>query len=265
MTAIEVPLIADGLQASLKRVIDDKRLGDDIFWRTHVRPAVSQRITDIKHRIEASQPQEKELVASLDYIQNRLEGAFLQGAPFTIHRLAELILYYRDSGYSLSTTQRAAKYIDALKKVVLVLSRETEFGETSSDEHTGRKLVAAGSSFNATSLDNQDRGLPTNVPFVEITWDVPDGEQSTKDTTKGEDKVNMPEDGDLSEFDDPHAPASKRLKVETTEDDSPNGGTTLLSPLPDTKSLGPETKSLGPETMAEVDGFEAAGKRKLLF
>lgn len=268
MTAIEVPLLADELRNSLKKVIDGKGLGDDIYWRTDIRPALSQRIRDLKRMLDASHlAPENDLLQSLDYVQHRIDVTFLYGAPFTVHRLAELILYYRDSGYSLDTPQQAEKYVDALRKVVLVLSKESEFDSNTDEDQVKQKLTLLPESPHlASSIDYQGHKLPTNVPFVMIPWGVSHDTEVTyteleervlptdEGNTIPEDRMETPKDGELSDFEG-EIPPSKRPKTDAGEDEDQalrNGRKTLLSPLPETKT-------------GEDLECDAGGEKRLLF
>lgn len=246
MTAIEVPLIAGELQIALQKVIEAKCLEDDIFWRTDIRPALSQRITDLKQLLEASQAPTN-LVKSLDFVQNRIDVAFSNGAPFTIHRLAELILFYRDSGYDLDTPQQAQKYVDALKKVVLVLSKESEFEELPETDELERRRAES----QLSTIDYQGHKLPTNVSFVEISWGAKDDgksevagdpeadlENSNEEADTPRDDTGTPEEKEeINEQSEPEEelPPSKKPKI-GAEDEERDRRKSLLSPLPEGKN-----------------------------
>lgn len=240
---IEAPRIAEGLRTNLEKVIEEKRLGDDDLWRSDIRPALIKRILDIRQLVEASiQSQLINILQSLDYIQNRLDHDFLQGAPFTIHRLAELILYFRESGYSLSTPHQVEKYVDALKKVVLVLSRESEFSTNFEEEDVDTKQNGVASS--STSIDYEANNLPPGVRFTEISWDATAKSQSDDMAEVPGAKSSQIHDGELDFSQDGEGGQSENMNFDGIspnkrqrfdDHDLPDGRPKLLSPLPDTR------------------------------
>ena len=244
---LQVPPVSDKLQNALQRVLDNKILNDDAFWCADILPALLDRLHEIKLLVASKDmhPEclEADIVAVADEIQSRLQTEFLDGAPFTILRIAELVLRYDDNGYSLSTAQHMKKYIDALKKTVFVLSKETDYpllpGETSRPQTPSTLFLA-------TPLDYDHHNLPTNVLFVPIPWAETLNQMKDKHVEELEkdevlEEPNNEPDEKIESSDNQHVPTS----------DSPNGdlnghGTSTQQRTPDPDSVN-EAKTL-PET-----------------
>ncbi|EEQ36515.1 hypothetical protein CLUG_00638 [Clavispora lusitaniae ATCC 42720] len=235
---LQVPPVSDKLQNALQRVLDNKILNDDAFWCADILPALLDRLHEIKLSVASKDmhPEclEAHIVAVADEIQSRLQTEFSDGAPFTILRIAELVLRYDDNGYSLSTAQHMKKYIDALKKTVFVSSKETDYplspGETSRPQ-TPSTL------FSATPSDYDHHNLPTNVLFVPIPWAETSNQMKDKHVEESEkdevlEEPNNEPDEKIESSDNQHVPTS----------DSPNGdsnghGTSTQQRTPDPDSV----------------------------
>ncbi|KAF7584527.1 hypothetical protein FOB63_000599 [Clavispora lusitaniae] len=235
---LQVPPVSDKLQNALQRVLENKILNDDAFWCADILPALLDRLHEIKLSVASKDmhPEclEADIVAVADEIQSRLQTEFSDGAPFTILRIAELVLRYDDNGYSLTTAQHMKKYIDALKKTVFVSSKETDYplspGETSRPQ-TPSTL------FSATPSDYDHHNLPTNVLFVPIPWAETSNQMEDKHDEESEkdevlEEPNNEPDEKIESSDNQHVPTS----------DSPNGdsnghGTSTQQRTPDPDSV----------------------------
>lgn len=183
MAKLIVPPLDESFQKTLLLVIANKKLEDDGIWTVDILPGLVQRLREIETAVRQAQTANAntpnastvaEITATCAKINRHLAENFANGAPFTIHRIAELMLHYASSGYSLSSVVLAQKYLDALARTVVVLSKETDHIqnlETSSGQGNGwtKRLREEGTP-RATPEDYDEHDLPTNIRFVALPW-----------------------------------------------------------------------------------------------
>lgn len=136
MAKLVVPPINSRLEAILFKVLDAKVLRDDALWSLECLPLLYSRLDALRNLVREAQmanahAPDKTIVdhifRTLDRIRGHLEAHFLTGAPFTVHRLSELMVDYRASGYLLTTVVLAQKFVLALARTIMVLSKETDY------------------------------------------------------------------------------------------------------------------------------------------
>lgn len=136
MAKLAVPPTDSRLTSILHKVLDSKVLLDDSLWTLECLPLLYSRL-DALHTlvrdaqvVNANAPDKSvvdHIFHTLEQIRSHLETHFLNGAPFTIQRLSELVVDYGSSGHLLTTVVLAQKYVLALARTVMVLSKETEY------------------------------------------------------------------------------------------------------------------------------------------
>ncbi|SGZ56511.1 CIC11C00000005176 [Sungouiella intermedia] len=136
MAKLVVPPADSRLVAILNQVLDQKVLHNDALWTLECLPLLFSRL-DVLHSLvreaqvaNANTPDSRivnHIFHTLTKIRGHLEDHFREGAPFTVHRLSELIVDHDGSGYLLTTVVLAQKYVLALARTVMVLSKESDF------------------------------------------------------------------------------------------------------------------------------------------
>ncbi|GEQ68470.1 hypothetical protein JCM33374_g2138 [Metschnikowia sp. JCM 33374] len=206
MAKLAVPPIDPRLRSLLLPVLAKKHLNDDVLWKTEISPLICSHLEAVGHSVRqsattnANAPATKivdEIHRTLGEISRNLARSFAVAAPFTIHRVAELLLSYHESGYSLTTVISAQKWLSALARAFSVSSSESSYNH--------KRNVAVPSLSTTTPAGTQDsevseeecrlHNLPPNIRFVRLNWEK-----------KGVDEGDKTEEVDTTE------PASKRLK-----------------------------------------------------
>ncbi|CCE85235.1 Piso0_004817 [Millerozyma farinosa CBS 7064] len=107
---------------------------DENDWKNKALPGILESIEQIGStsiEIEKSSPHDQEAIRKLDRgklrLISHLKAHFGVAAPFTIRRIAELLLDPKKEGYTLNTLQEKVKFFNALSKSVLVSSALNEF------------------------------------------------------------------------------------------------------------------------------------------
>lgn len=107
---------------------------DEDDWKNKALPGILELIEQIgSTSIETKQvsPSDQEAIKKLERSKSRLASHlkthFGAAAPFTIRRIAELLLDPKKEGYASNTLQEKVKFFNALSKSVLVSSALNEF------------------------------------------------------------------------------------------------------------------------------------------
>lgn len=170
MAKLVVPPIDSRLEAILRKVLDAKILRDDALWSLECLPLLYSRLDALRNLVREAQvanahAPDKSVVdhifRTLERIRGHLEAHFLTGAPFTIHRLSELMVDYGASGYLLTTVVLAQKYVLALARTIMVVSKETDYLPA---EH----LDKSSDSIDRLEVDGQiENGILSNARVAE--------------------------------------------------------------------------------------------------
>lgn len=189
MVRITVPPINTRLREILEQPKKTGELNDDVTWKSTLLPLLLERLKTVKEAVHQAQttnangPTGKEvdkIYSSCDKIKEYLGKNFADAAPFTIYRIAELVLEPEKSGYLLSTMQLVERYLAAFARTVMVVSKETEFfGDVDKDESTesngsnGVRKESDTELNKATPADYEKYDLPRDVKFISLPWAQP--------------------------------------------------------------------------------------------
>ncbi|KAF3988714.1 hypothetical protein FT663_03221 [Candidozyma haemuli var. vulneris] len=189
MVRLVVPPVEARLHNTLTAPLETGVLNDDVTWENTVLPSLLDRVRSVKAAVHqaqttnASGPSAKDvdtISSSCDKIEKHLKTQFANGAPFTIYRLAELVLEPEKSGYSLATVQSAERYLAAFARTVLVSSKETEHLAKEEENGVGHLNGSNGSlpepsdePNRATPAQYEEYDLPRDVTFLSLPWAHP--------------------------------------------------------------------------------------------
>lgn len=182
MVRLVVPPVETQLYEALETPLQKGVLNDDDTWVQSVLPLLLDRIDQVKAAVHqaqttnASGPTAKDvdtISGWCDKIRKHLEGQFKDGAPFTIYRLAELVLEPEKSGYSLATVQLAERYLAAFSRTIMVLSKETHHLENENGVHQKEpdgKIEEDTVPNKATPSQYEEYDLPRDVTYISLPW-----------------------------------------------------------------------------------------------
>ncbi|OBA19774.1 hypothetical protein METBIDRAFT_12819 [Metschnikowia bicuspidata var. bicuspidata NRRL YB-4993] len=228
MARLAVPPIDKRLRELLLPVLANKRLGDDALWQAEILPLLHNFLDSLADLVRQSATTNAnaptalitdDIHKMLGVISRNLAGSFADAAPFTIHRVAELILAYHESGYSLNTVILARKWLTALARVLSVTSSELSYMDTRVQALPLSEGTTAGESLGVLEHERQLAELPQIIRFERLEWPkIPDVEQKR------------------NEDDHPDEPTAKRPKPYAEEETrSPlqtNGDASLAEEIP---------------------------------
>lgn len=144
MARLVVPPTDLRLAEIFHNVLIAKVLHNDALWARECRPLLHSRLDALHALVKEAQVSNantpdsrvvEHIFSTLDKIKRHLSEHFDTGAPFTVHRLSELLVDYAASGYLLTTVLSAQKYVLALARTIMVLSKETDYSATLGDPH----------------------------------------------------------------------------------------------------------------------------------
>lgn len=142
MAKLTVPPVDLRLAEIFQKILNDGKLNDDKLWQHECLPLLLSRLDTLHSLVKEAQvsnantPDLKivdHIFATIDKTKAHLREHFETGAPFTVHRLSELLLDYTASGYLLQSVEAAQKYILAFARTAIVLLKETDYLETLGD------------------------------------------------------------------------------------------------------------------------------------
>lgn len=158
-----IPAITEELAKPLRRIIDENDFQDcnRKEWEEQMLPEIIRRVEELSEagremgNNEHNAPHE--LLDDIEQLKQKfgrtLKEKFLHEPPFTIIRLAELLLQPREEGYDLVDCKHVLKYLKALTKSVLISSSVFCF--------PGRTKITS---------EIPESEVSPNVRFEEITW-----------------------------------------------------------------------------------------------
>lgn len=123
---VDNPPIESVLYDQLQLIIDSKHYTKELDPWTQILSNINMRLQDIVNSLPDTATSSKQLGTQL---QIHLETQFPDSPPFTVLRLAEIILRPESEGYDVGTVNGVAKYFNALAKVIFVNSNVDEFPE----------------------------------------------------------------------------------------------------------------------------------------
>lgn len=231
MVRLVIPPVDARLLNTLDLPLKKGILNDDATWTNTVLPLLLERIDLVKAAVHQAQKthasgptaQDVDVITKrCDKIRHHLETQFCDGAPFTIYRIAELVLEPEKSGLSLSTVQQAQRYLAAFARTVLVLSKETDHLEKENgepkQEHNG-KAEKKDVPNKASPTQYEEYDLPRDVTFISLPW----AQKSEKDDTpcnkrqKTENQLLSPLRESLKALRSPERPDSASPPPKSTE------------------------------------------------
>lgn len=175
MAKLSIPAVSPELRQAFEPIILQKYLDDDAKWEKTILPLFLERLKSIEAHIRqsvtsnANTPSTHTLdnvTQTISRIRTHLQEYFTTAAPFTIRRIAEMLLLYEESEYSLSTVALANKYLLSLARLVCVQSKETSFREVSllssqSDQERN----------GLSSVEYEKYGLPKDIEYSRLLWE----------------------------------------------------------------------------------------------
>ncbi|KAM9939954.1 hypothetical protein OXX80_000566 [Metschnikowia pulcherrima] len=180
MAKLAVPSPSARLEELLSPVLAKKHLGNDALWRNEILPLIQSYLEGLGHSVRqsattnANAPAAKiidEINREFAEISRILASSFASEAPFTIQRVAELLLAYRESGYSLATVASAQKWLAALARTVSVTTSESAYASKRRMSASASASTAKNGETNEISeSERQALNLPPNIRFVRLDW-----------------------------------------------------------------------------------------------
>lgn len=208
---MRLPPLEPAFQGHLQNIADTKVVQNDQLWNSEILPLFLHRLDRLADTTAEDEQTNKKTIN----IKSHVEKNFSGGPPFTIYRLAELLLETEIIG-----RQALPRYIDAISRAAMVLSMEGEYGEKDDDMENGVNGGVNGDKGDSPQAQEEDyvaHELPTNVRFIKLPW-VTEAKVSDFDM---EESINAMD----QHWHHERTPPLKRQKT-TTEEPSQ-----LLSPL----------------------------------
>lgn len=170
MAKLNVPPVETNLRQELEQIVQQKYLRDDDRWSKTILPFLLSRLATIETQIRQSVTANAHTPSSDTYddvtrkierIRTHFTENFACGAPFTIFRIAEVVISYQESEYSLATVALAHKYLLALERLLCVQSKETAFESS----YNSQKLQSR------EAIDGDAHGLSRDIKYTRLLWD----------------------------------------------------------------------------------------------
>lgn len=175
MAKLAVPPVDPELRRHMLTVLAGRRLCNDALWEKSILPLFLARLDAIATLVRqatttnANTPSTAvvdDIYTTLARISRHTRRNFARAAPFTVVRLAELLVAYDRSGYTLASVGHAQKYVAALCQCAVVQSPEVAAGDETPAVSEARKRLRD----EATREDYEQHDLPRNVRFVLLPW-----------------------------------------------------------------------------------------------
>lgn len=192
MAKLDAPQVEPSLCALLAPILLNGALDNDQLWQTQIVPLLTSHFRCFKALVRqtaSSGAKEAtlsahEICVKIDAIQQNLDR-FAEKAPFTIYRVAELLLRPEESGYLVATLAQAQKWVTAVLRLLCVALSETRFAASSVADSAATEIPLGGIS----AAQYKQYKLPTNVTFVEIEWANKQTEVSREASSKKRKRV----------------------------------------------------------------------------
>lgn len=174
MPELMIPPLEPRLAEILEDVVFSKQYKElpQAKWSSDILPKLIIRLEEIAsisnkdgERYSSKRPRGVDLPQSInrtkDKIVKHLKDVFLDKPPFTIQRIAEIILHPEREGYILSNNTQVLKYFNSFSKLVVVASSIFDYPEVTF--------------VNPTLGGSKTTNPPTNqtvqtIPLVPIPW-----------------------------------------------------------------------------------------------
>lgn len=169
MPELAIPPLKEGLECSLREIVSSKKYTkkSDSEWSSEILPQVLARIEEITD-VAITQGEKynkrpegidlpKAIVRIKKKIEIHLKTTFMDNPPFTLHRIAEIILRPEQEGYALTNNAQILKYFNSFSKLVVVASSVNDYPDVmflNSD----------------TAAMNNSKHITQTVPLIEIPW-----------------------------------------------------------------------------------------------
>ena len=168
--AFELPQLDSELRTELEVIIQNKTFDESksqLQWNDGILPKLITRLNELaalsKDGDRFGNPKGIDFIAEIgatnETITHHLAEQMSSSPPFTIHRLAELIVDPNSQGYTITNNDQLFKYFNSLKKVCIVSSRISEFPP-----------VRIGNETNGHDKKESIGLVAENVSLVEIPW-----------------------------------------------------------------------------------------------
>lgn len=173
MPELVIPPLEPQLAETFEDVVFSKQYKElpNAIWSSDILPKLIIRLEEIASISDkygerySKRPRGVDLPQSInrtkDKIVKHLEDVFLDKPPFTIQRIAEIMLHPEKEGYALSNNTQVLKYFNSFSKLVVVASSIFDYPEVTF--------------VNPTLGGSKTTNPPTNqtvqtIPLVPIPW-----------------------------------------------------------------------------------------------
>ncbi|KAK6456009.1 uncharacterized protein RJT20DRAFT_5415 [Scheffersomyces xylosifermentans] len=192
---LSIPELDVELEATLQHIVETRTFDPDTEpekWSKTILPAIITRLNLISE-IASSQgeqfntrPEGVDLPSAISSTNSRivrqLQQAFVEHPPFTIVRIAEILLNPKQEGYDLVNNSQILKYFNSLAKIVFVSSSITDFPPTTFSNVNG-KVEEPSNEVVEPVITSQTL---VNIPLVAIPW-LSEAKNVKEETKNGED------------------------------------------------------------------------------
>lgn len=186
-----LPPIDPQLAEQLSIIIENKtfdKTKNGIEWESKLLSMILTRLDQI---IDVSNEPNEDIITASRRIKSHINSHFLQSPPFTIPRIAEVLIDPTKEGYDLEDSNKIIKLFNSLTKLFLVSSTVDDFPPVEMLKSDSGDIDVT------TTIVRTSVGpsLVAKVPLVEIPW--LDGESSVRNNQL----PSEPTDKDRSETD----------------------------------------------------------------
>lgn len=179
---LEIPELDPELKTELTNIIDNKTFcpsKSKLNWETGILPKLITRLDQLSELSQQGnqfgKPKNVDLPETIKKINETIKKHLVTSKtispPFTIYRIAEMIMDPNSQGYNLIDNDQLLKYFNSLKKVFIVSSTVAEFppvelcNEVTEEESKSTRRVA------------------NNISLIEIPWLITSEKDNNDGTT----------------------------------------------------------------------------------
>lgn len=217
MHMLEIPSLDPGLAAALEEVIALKQYSEKskFNWSSDILPKLIERLVVIQEiSSKANENHNKgprgvdiplEIKKKNEKIIDQLKRVFLDKPPFTIQRIAEIVICPEKEGYVLSSKAQVLKYFNSLCKLVVVATSCSDYPEVSFLSHVPEGPKTGNTPTKQTAQ---------TIPLVQIPWLKPasDRQGNSSDTTNLDPMLISPPPGKNKQGEVRKDPESNTIK-----------------------------------------------------
>lgn len=199
--ALPIAPVSDELELLCRSVISEKFCILHAVWLALFAPLLAQRLRDIQTGVAGPSVSGGvgggKTAAVIGRTIAHLNDTLSRDPPFTLLRIAELVVDYTCNGYAVDTPTAVEKYVTALFKVVNVQSLELEIASLATGASPTELLASSESRspLGCVSLEDYAKhDLPMNIKFQALNWDEPLAVVSEESPPRKRSKTEYPAD-----------------------------------------------------------------------